>query len=182
MGGGPSFSRALAAAGLTALLVGVSLAAGGGQAHPAGAPVEAQVAQQLANSGHASFWVVLQGNADVASAASIQNRSRRGEVVYERLTSYARESQAPVRKWLEAHGVSYQPYWIVNAIFVKSAGPAIVDSLAARPDVQEIRANHSYPIPKETVTKSTSRPTTTEWGLNAIHAPDVWSTSNHRGA
>src|SRR5262245_47335157 len=139
MGGG-RFGRVLAAAGLTALLVGVSLAAGGGRAHP-GAPVEAQVTRQLAKTGHASFFVVLRGDANVAAATSMHNRSRRGEFVYEQLTSFARESQAPLREWLDAHGVRYQSYWIVNAIFVKSAGPATVDALAARPDVKEIRAN-----------------------------------------
>ena len=181
MGGG-RFGRVLAAVSLAVVLGGVSLAAAGGQARSNEAPVEAQVAQQLARTGHASFWIVLHGNANVAPAASIHNRSRRGEFVYERLTSYARESQAPVRAWLDAHGVQYQAYWIVNAIFVKSAGPSIVDSLAARTDVKEIRANHSYPIPKETrVPSSGARPSTTEWGLNAINAPQVWSTFNDRG-
>ena len=77
--------------------------------------------RQLAKNGDASFWVVLRGNADVSSAANIRNRSRRGVQVYERLTSYARESQAPLRAWLDARNVRYQPYWIVNAVFVKSA-------------------------------------------------------------
>jgi hypothetical protein len=177
--GGARFGHVLAAVSLAVVLGGVSLATAGGQARSKEAPVEAQVAQQLAQTGHASFWIVLHGNANVAPAASIHNRSRRGELVYERLTSYARESQAPVRAWLDAHGLQYQAYWNVNAIFVKSAGPSIVDSLAARPDVKEIRANHSYPIPKETrVSSSAARPATTEWGLNAIHAPQVWSTFN----
>ena len=44
-----------------------------------------------------------------------------------------------------------------------------------------IRANHSYAIPKETVTHSKASPSTTEWGLNAINAPQVWSTFNDRG-
>ena len=180
--GGARFGHVLAAVSLAVVLGGVSLATAGGQARSKEAPVEARVAQQLARTGHASFWIVLHGNATVAPAASIRNRSRRGEVVYERLTSYARESQAPVRAWLDAHGLQYQAYWIVNAIFVKSAGPSIVDSLAARPDVKEIRANHSYPIPKETrVSSSAARPATAEWGLNAIHAPQVWSTFNDRG-
>ena len=60
--------------------------------------------------------------------------------------------------------------------------PSIVDSLAARPDVKEIRANHAYPIPKETVVPANeAQPSTTEWGLNAINAPQVWSTFNDRG-
>ena len=181
MGGG-RFGRVLAAVGLAVALGGASLAAAGGPASPGSAPVDAQVARQLARTGQASFWVVLHGNANVAPAASIHNHSRRGEFVYERLTSYARESQAPVREWLDAHGIRYQSYWIVNAIFVKSASASIVDSLAARADVEQIRANHSYPIPKEKVVSANgAQPSTTEWGLNAIHAPDVWSTFNDRG-
>ena len=58
---------------------------------------------------------------------------------------------------------------------------AQLDAIAARPDVKLIRANHSYAIPKETVTHSKASPSTTEWGLNAINAPQVWSTFNDRG-
>ena len=139
--------------------------------------------RQLVKNGHAAFWVVLRGNADVSSAASIRNRSSRGVQVYERLTSYARESQAPLRSWLDAQNIRYQPYWIVNAIFVKSADQAQLEAIAARPDVKLIRANHSYPIPDENLgaEKSKASPSTTEWGLNAINAPQVWSTFNDRG-
>ena len=89
--------------------------------------------RQLATKGDASFWVVLRGNADVSSAASINNRSRRGVQVYEQLTSFARESQAPLRAWLDAQSIRYQPYWIVNAVFVKSATQAQLQAIAARP-------------------------------------------------
>src|SRR3954469_4524702 len=181
MGGGARLGRAVAVAGLAALLLGASLAAGGGTSRPGAAPVEAQIARQLAKNGHASFWVVLRGKADLTSASGIRNRSRRGVEVYERLTSYAHQSQAPLKAWLEARGITYQSYWIVNAVFVKSADGNQLDAIAARPDVKLIRANHSYPIPKDTPARSDASPATTEWGLNAINAPQVWSTFNDRG-
>ena len=180
MGGGSRFGRVLATLGLVALIAGASFAAGGGQSQ-SGAPVEAQVMRQLAQNGHASFFVVLRGNANLTAAADTRNRSRRGVEVYDTLTSFARESQAPLRAWLDARNIRYQPYWIVNAIFVKSADQAQLNAIAARPDVKQIRANHSYEIPKETVTRSKASPSTTEWGLNAINAPQVWSTFNDRG-
>jgi hypothetical protein len=68
----------------------------------------------------------------------MHNRSRQGVEVYDGLTSYARESQAPLRAWLDARGIRYQPYWIVNAVFVKSADQAELDAIAARPDVKLI--------------------------------------------
>src|SRR6188508_238138 len=183
MGGGARLGRVVAIVGVAAMLLGVSLAAGGRTNRPGAPPVEAQVMRQLVKNGHAAFWVVLRGNADVSSAASIRNRSSRGVQVYERLTSYARESQAPLRSWLDAQNIRYQPYWIVNAIFVKSADQAQLEAIAARPDVKLIRANHSYPIPDENLgaEKSKASPSTTEWGLNAINAPQVWSTFNDRG-
>ena len=107
--------------------------------------------RQLATKGDASFWVVLRGSADLTAAAGMHNRSRRGVAVYDGLTSFANQSQAPLRAWLDARNIRYQPYWIVNAIFVKSADEAQLDAIAARPDVKLIRANHSYAIPKETV-------------------------------
>ena len=91
MGGGTRFGRVLAAVGLAVLLLGGSLAAGGGTSQPGAAPVEAQVARQLAKNGHAAFWVVLRGNADVGFATRTRNRSRQGVEVYDRLTSYASE-------------------------------------------------------------------------------------------
>ena len=112
----------LVAIGVAALLGGAALAAGDGPSGPSRAPIEAKVLRQLATKGHASFWVVLRAKADVSSASRIDNRSRRGEVVYKRLTALAHRSQAPIRALLDAQGIRYQPFWIVNAIHVKSAG------------------------------------------------------------
>ena len=154
------FGRVLAAIVLAALLGGGAVAAGSGSSGSTRAPVEAQVLRQLATKGHASFWVVLRGQADVSAASRIHDRATRGEVVYKRLTAFAKQSQAPVRSLLDARGIRYQPFWIVNAIHVKSAGKATLDAVAARPDVREIRATHSYAAPKpiKARAKSPSRP------------------------
>src|SRR5262245_19828960 len=177
MRGGARFGRIVAAVGLVALLGGVTLASGSRERSSA-APVEAQVARELAQTGHASFFVVLEEKASLAGASAMHNRSLRGEAVYDRLTSTASTSQAPIRALLDSRGIEYRPYWIVNAIFVRSADSDTVEALAARPDAKEIRANHSYPVPK---TQKAKHPATTEWGINAINAPQVWSTYDDRG-
>src|SRR5438874_3380372 len=104
MGGGARFGRVLAVIGLAALLGGAAVAAGNGPG-ASRAPIEAKVLRQLATNGHASFWVVLRDKADLAAATRIHNRSRRGELVYERLTAVAHRSQAPIRALLDARGV-----------------------------------------------------------------------------
>ena len=81
---------------------GAALAAGDRPTGQTRAPIEAKVLRQLATKGDASFWVVLAQKADVSSASRIDNRSRRGEVVYDRLTAFANQSQAPLRALLDA--------------------------------------------------------------------------------
>src|SRR6188474_1360228 len=105
MGGRRRFGRALAAIGLAALLGGAALAAGSGSRGSTRAPIEAQVLRQMATKGHASFWIVLRGQADVSAASRIHDRATRGEVVYKRLTAFAKQSQAPVRSLLDARGI-----------------------------------------------------------------------------
>src|SRR5919109_1898986 len=180
VGGRPRFRRILVAVSLAALLSGAAVAADNGASAPNRARVEAKVLRQLATNGTASFWIVLRDEADLAGTTRIHDRSRRGEVVYKRLTAVARRSQAPVRAILDAQGVRYRPFWIVNAIRVKAAGQGTLDAVAARPEVREILATRSYPVPKPIKARPSS-PLTTEWGLNAINAPQVWSMFNDRG-
>ena len=56
-------------------------------------------------------------------------------------------------------------------------------ALAARPDVRRDPRESLLPDSRRRrgVRRSAARPATTEWGLNAIHAPQVWSTFNDRG-
>ena len=174
------FGRVFATLGLVALIAGASFAAGGGQSRP-GAPVEAQVMRQLAENGDASFWVVLRGEADVSSAARIRSRSRRGVQVYERLTSLRARARLRSARGSTPRTSATSPTGSSTRSSSSRPNEAQLDAIAARPDVKLIRANHAYPIPKETVTRSKASPTTTEWGLNAINAPQVWSTFNDRG-
>ena len=82
MGGRLRFGRVLSALGLAALLGGAALAGSTGPSGSTRAPIEAQVLRQMATEGHASFWIVLRGQADVSAASRIHDRATRGEVVY----------------------------------------------------------------------------------------------------
>ena len=180
MEGRTRFGRLLLAVGLVALLGGAAFAAPGSHQSSA-APIEAKVLHQLATSGRASFWIVLRDKADLRAAAGIQNRARRGRFVYTHLTGEANRSQARLRNLLHSRGVRYQPFWIVNAIRVKSAGRSILETVDRLPEVKEILATRVYRMPKPIKVPAGSRPSTTEWGLNSIHAPQVWSNFNDRG-
>ena len=56
----------------------------------------------------------------------------------------------------------------------------MLEAVAALPEVAEIEADRVYTIP-DPVKTTDERTLATEWGLNAIRAPEVWSTFGVRG-
>jgi subtilisin family serine protease len=175
------FHRVLVAIGTAALLGGAAFAAGDGSEQRPAAPIEAKVLQQIAQKGSAPFWIVLRERADLGAATGIHDRAARGRFVYRRLTGVAERSQARLRKLLDRRGIRYEPFWIANAIHVDSAGQDTLDTVAALPEVREILGRRVYHVPRTTKAPAVNSPQTTEWGLNAIHAPDVWSMFGDRG-
>ena len=69
----------------------------------------------------AEFLVVLKDRADLALAESLPTKEAKGWFVYDALTETAERSQKPLRAWLEARGIKYQAFFIVNALLVTAA-------------------------------------------------------------
>ncbi|HEY7162532.1 MAG TPA: S8 family serine peptidase, partial [Acidobacteriota bacterium] len=143
--------------------------------------VEQQVLDEISSKGKTTFWVILKDKADLASAFNIKKDRERGEFVVQTLKSVADRSQAGLRGYLATTGVKYFPFWIANTIQVRDAGAALLNAIAARPEVDKIVADKSYPLPKPRPGIGPNTPSTTEWGINNIQAPQVWSTFGDRG-
>ena len=159
-----------------------ALAAGSGPSGSTRAPIEAQVLRQLATKGHASFWVVLRDQADVSAASRIHNRvyARRGRLQAADRVRARRARRRSVRcSMRKASGISRSG----SSTRSTSSRPArrLLDAVAARPDVRGDPRDSRLPDPEADQGSRRSSPLTTEWGLNAIHAPQVWSTFNDRG-
>jgi hypothetical protein len=108
--------------------------------------VEAALLESLAAGGEATFYVMLHEEANLAPAYGLLNRNARGTFVFEKLNEVADRTQADLRAMLDARGVRYRPFWIVNAIRV-TAGEAVLMEIAARPEVKSIHAEKVYRIP-----------------------------------
>ena len=75
-----------------------------------------------------------------------------------------------------ARGVSYKPFWIVNAIRVTGdRGPAA--ELAARPEVSGSSPTGRLPLPEPIRGHDRGAVDAVEWGIDRIRAAEVWSTS-----
>jgi subtilisin family serine protease len=135
---------------------------------------------QHATDGQADFIVYLHEQADLSAAYAIADWSARGEYVYRTLVDWATSRQSDLRRQLNAHGLTYQPFWAVNAVRVHGSA-ADAQALAARGDVALVRANRTAALPPEQIaaaipaTCSPDQPNNTIcWGLRKIGVDRVW--------
>jgi len=121
---------------LVVLLPGL---AGAGRA-TAQAPVHPLVWETLRTQGQSEVLVILREQADTSAARRLPTKLAKGQYVYETLTEVAERSQRELRALLDARGVAYQPFWIVNLIKVEADARLVVE-LAGRPEVASIWPN-----------------------------------------
>ncbi|MEV4759098.1 S8 family serine peptidase [Micromonospora sp. NPDC049559] len=167
---------AAAVLGATAL-PGIAVAA-----PSASATVDSQVLKDLSGKGSTSFMVFLKDRAKFDGAAKLRDADAKAAEVHRQLTGTAERSQAGLRADLDAKKVDYTSYWIANALQVKG-DKALVDAIAARPEVARIEPVKVYPLITPTPSRTTvqAAPNGVEWGLTNIEAPRVWSEYGDRG-
>ena len=167
------------------------------EVQPAQATISAQLAAELAaTDGPVDALVILRDQPDVAALAHSADlaaviasptqpaaqRVARVDHVYRGLTDHAARSQTDLRAWLAAKGVPYRPFYVANMIQVR-ADAALVQELAARPDVDRIVGNprvnlsHAPPAaPAWAQARATAGPMSVvvPYGVTATGAPTVW--------
>lgn len=142
------------------------------------------VLQRTEAGAEAELLVVLKDRADLALAERLPTKEAKGWFVYEALTDTAERTQRPLRAWLEARGITYQAFFIVNALLVKGNRDLALE-LAERDDVDRIEGNpviHNVlpPVEQEDTVApgrvdGPSAPSTVEWNIARSKAPDVWA-------
>lgn len=127
---------------------------------------------------------MLKDQADLGAAYQIADWQARGQYVYDTLRQHAQQSQIALRQTLSSQGIDYRPLYIVNGLIVHSGNLTLVESLAARPDVAQIIANHQIPVEAApagwlerllAAAKLAAAPTTLEWNIARVNADDVWT-------
>ena len=139
--------------------------------------VAPQVWAELRTAGETEFLVVLAEQAHLGAAARMSDRQARLRYVYDRLRETALRSQAPLRAELDADGVEYRSFYVVNALLVRG-DRSLVTHLAARPDVARIAANprmrQTLPQPRPGGMRTLTLQEI-EWGVARVNADDVWA-------
>ncbi len=126
-----------------------------------------------------SFIVYLRDQADLSAAYGITDWAERGRFVYRTLTEHAERTQRTLRAKLTARGLTYRPFWIVNAIQVEGA-LADAQALERRADVALVRDDVGVTVAPQALPASLDTRCSTDdnpvcWNIRAIRADRVWN-------
>lgn len=141
----------------------------------AASKISPSIASLLPLNDSLEFIVVMNQHADISAVGDIHGKESKAMFVYQSLSDMAATSQKSLQKELDAEGIYYHPFWIVNAMLVRGKA-SLVWQLAARPDVKSVLSNASLhiaqPLPGN---PRTERDLVIPWGIDSIHAPEVWA-------
>jgi len=145
--------------------------------------IAARLVEETSSGGPTEAFVVLAEQADLTAARSMRTKLDKGIYVYRTLRAVAERTQASMRAMLEARGIPYQSFYIVNAIKV-TADRKLLEELAARGDVARLEANPQVrtalpsptgvDMPRLTSSQNLAMPTV-EWNIKRVNAPSVWA-------
>ncbi|MEU1227240.1 S8 family serine peptidase [Streptomyces sp. NPDC005828] len=146
------------------------------------ATVDPGVTAAVDAGGEATFFVVLADRADLSRARAQRGHEKKARAAFDELRTEAARSQASLTRFLDAAKVGHESYWIANAVKV-TGGKALVERLAARPDVAALRQERHYALDAVEQNSGTAAEdaATPEWGVKDIKADQVWSQYDNRG-
>ncbi len=96
--------------------------------------------------------------------------------MYDTLVATADRTQADLRRYLDGEKVTYEAFYIANKILIRAGNQALLTTLAARPDVAQITANHKFQLQEPFKDANASNtPTGIESNITFVKAPQVWA-------
>ncbi len=121
--------------------------------------------------------VILSQKADLSGAAHLRGKAEKGRYVYRHLVETAETTQGRVRALLRLRRADFQSLYIVNALAVRDAAPALIDELLTLPEVAYIAPDPevAFDTPETNNRLPSSSRTGVEWGVAMIQAPEVWA-------
>ncbi|HEX9833986.1 MAG TPA: S8 family serine peptidase, partial [Mycobacterium sp.] len=133
-----------------------------------------------AEDGDAVFIVYMAERADLSPAARIGAKAAKGAFVFDALTTFARDSQAPVTALLQGLGSPTDQYWISNTI-VSRGDLDVIEAVALRADVGAIYAlgkgELHFPVSTSAPQESDATGATAVAGpsIDFVNADEAWA-------
>ena len=145
-----------------------------GQGQP-DARVDADVWAEMDARGAADVLIFLSPQPDLSPARRIMDKAARGRWVVAQLKAAARKGQRPVRTELDAMGLDYRAFWIVNAVATRVTEPQL-QRLLHQPNVIRVALDKPFRVVKPPPAESFASQSieNIEWGVNRVNAPWAW--------
>ncbi len=133
------------------------------------------VLAEAVSRGEADFLVEMAEQANLTGASLFQNKTDKTRFSFETLRAHAQRTQAPVAARLKALGVTYQSFWIANAISARG-GLAVLQAVAQMPEVARVHGvggiQHAGPVARSAAPAKAEGEV--EPGIVLVRAPEVW--------
>lgn len=131
------------------------------------------------------LFVIFKDQADLSNIRQITDINARRAAAYETLTQLADETQGDLRNTLDALGIAYTPYYLVNAMEVRG-GILVRLYLLTRPEVDRVipspRLRPAQPVEALSMKALASgAPSGVGWNVSMIGADKVWEEFGVRG-
>ncbi len=121
--------------------------------------------------------------ADLSGARTMADPMARRQLVYDRLVSVAKSSQRNLVQSLNARGLEYERFYLVNLVLVKNASLEDIQAFAKRADVAKIYGSNTvelmpplFDVPKMTLDLDA------ETNIQSVGADRVWNEFGVKGA
>jgi subtilisin family serine protease/N-acetylneuraminic acid mutarotase len=149
-------------------------------ASPSAAKIAGEVRAEVAKKGSASFWVVLDSEADLSAAEKLKTEPARAAFVRRVEMAHADKTQAGLRALLALEEAEFRSFWISNVLLV-TGDAQLLEKVAARPEVERIEPDTPLALPKPDPSTEEARVNGVEWNIDRINAPQVWNQLGVRG-
>ncbi|CAL8144645.1 unnamed protein product [Orchesella dallaii] len=138
--------------------------------------VEEGLAKTLKSQGAANIFVTFRGgnNEAINQIGTLTFASRPDKVnhLVNNLKSLTESSQKNALSLLKARSSSYRQFWASNELYIKGANAELINSLAALPEVREIRQELIITL-EPLVTGGIS--INEEWNIEKVEATAAWA-------
>ena len=144
---------------------------------------------KLVKEGKTTYIVYLREQTDFRPTQLMATRLARRQAVVSALQATAQRTQADIVAYLEQQKsadkvADYTSYWVFNGLAVTGDLETLL-ALAARPEVERIRANHRRELPRPPSVPPNSGGEVggvVEWNITRVRADQVWRDLDITGA
>lgn len=138
--------------------------------------ISAEVRAAMNRGENTDVILAFREKADLSAARNLPTKAEKGRYVFSRLQQTAAHAQQNAMEIVRRYGASANSLFLVNALSLENASPAMLRELASLPETAYLSADPwiKFEQPLLSATQGAQERGSVEWGLVKIGANQVW--------